>query len=86
VAKPSITGIITKKFELMDMSTIKILSIAGLIMALAVVASISPTQSQAMLPEVGEQSQVIEQQTSSPGNATATITITMTGIADDSMK
>ena len=64
----------------MNLPTIKILSIVGLIIALAIIASILPpqSQSQAMLPEVGEQSQVIEQQISPQGNATATITITMT--------
>jgi hypothetical protein len=69
----------------MNLPTIKILSIAGLIMALAITAGILPPQSQtqAMQPEIVEQSQVIEQQTSPQGNATATITITMTGVADD---
>ena len=63
----------------------KSLSIIGLIIALAIIASILPpqSQSQAMLPEVGEQSQVIEQQTSPQGNATATITITMTTVSND---
>ena len=72
----------------MNLRTIKILSIVGLIIALAIIASILPpqSQSQAILPEAGEQSQVIEQQTSPQGNATATITITMTGVADDPMK
>ena len=66
----------------MNLPTIKILSIVGLIIALAMIASILPSQpqSQAMLPEVGKQSQVIEQQISPQGNATATITITMTGV------
>ena len=69
----------------MNLPTIKILSIVGLIIALAIIASILPpqSQSQAMLPEVGEQSQVIEQQISPQGNATATITITMTTAPND---
>ena len=70
----------------MNLPTIKILSIVGLIIALVMIASILPPQSQpqAMLPEVEEQSQVIEQQTSPQGNATATITITMTTVSNDS--
>jgi len=69
----------------MNLRIIKILSIAGLIIALMLVTSILPpqSQSQAMLPETGEQSQVMEQQISPPGNATATITITMTTVSDD---
>lgn len=69
----------------MNLGTIKFLSIVGLIIALAIIASLLPPQSQAqaILPEVGEQSQVIEQQISPQGNATATIMITMTGVADD---
>lgn len=66
----------------MNFPTIRILSIVGLIITLAIIASMLPiqSQSQAILPEVGEQSQVIERQTSPQGNATATITITMTGM------
>jgi hypothetical protein len=64
----------------MNLSTIRILSIVGLIMTLAIIASMSPTQSQAQAMGDGEQSQIIEQQISPLGNATATITITMTGI------
>ena len=69
----------------MNVPNIKILSIVGLIITLAIIASILPSQSQsqAMLPEVGEQSQVIEQQTSPKGNATATITLTMTTVSND---
>ena len=61
---------------------VKIASIVGLLIALAIIASLLPpqSQSQAILPEVGEQSQVIEQQTSPQHNATATITITMTTV------
>lgn len=64
----------------MNLPTTKILSIVGLIIALAIIAGILPpqSQSQAMLPGIGEQSQVIEQQNSPQGNATATITITWT--------
>jgi hypothetical protein len=63
---------------------IKIVGIIGLTIALAITASILPPrlQSQAMLPEAGEESQVIEEQISPSGNATATITITMTGVSD----
>ena len=70
---------------MMNLRTLKILSIAGLILTLAIITSISPpqSQSQAMLPEVGEQSQVIKQQISPQGNATATITITMTTAPND---
>ena len=66
----------------MNLPTIKILGIVGLIIALVMIASILPpqSQSQTMLPEVGEQKQVIKQQISPQGNATATITITMTGM------
>lgn len=65
---------------------VKIASIVGLLIALAIIASLLPpqSQSQAILPEVGEQSQVIEQQTSPQGNATATITITMTTVSNNS--
>ena len=72
----------------MNLPTIKILSILGLIIASAIIASMSPPQSQseAMSPDVEEQNQVSEEQTSPKGNATATITITMTGVADDPMK
>jgi hypothetical protein len=65
---------------------VNIIGIVVLIIALVFLTSMLPpqSQSQAMLPEVGEQSQVIEEQISPPGNATATITITMTGVADDS--
>jgi hypothetical protein len=69
---------------MMNLPTVRILSIVGLIIALAIIASMLPTQSQAIVPEDVEQSQVIEQQTSPPGNATATIMITMTGVADNS--
>jgi hypothetical protein len=71
----------------MNLPTVKILSIAGLIIALVVIACILPSHSQAqgMTPEAREESQVLEEQVSPPGNATATITITMTGVADDAM-
>ena len=70
-----------------NLRILKIASIVGLIIASAIIASMSPpqSQSQAMLPEVGEQSQVTEQQICPRGNSTATITITMTGVADDSI-
>jgi len=70
----------------MNLLTIKILSIVGLIIALAVVTIVllPESQSQAMLPDVEEQNQVLEQQTSPQGNATATITITWTTTPCDS--
>lgn len=69
---------------MMNLRTIKMLSIVGLIIALAIIASILPlqSQSQAMLAEVEEQSQVVKQQTSPQGNATATITITWTTVSN----
>ena len=67
----------------MNLPPIRILSIVGLIITLAIIASMLPIQSQAMLPEAGEQSQVIEEQISPQGNATATITITMTTVSND---
>jgi hypothetical protein len=66
----------------MNLPIIKILIIAGLIVALAITAGISPPQSQAQAMGIGEQNQVIEQQISPLSNATATITITMTGVED----
>lgn len=73
---------------MMNLRTLKILSIVGLIIALAIIASISPphAQSQATLPDVEEQNQASEEQISPQHNATATITITMTGVTDDPMK
>jgi len=68
----------------MNFPTIRILSIVGLIITLAIISSMLPIQSQAMLPEAEEQSQIMEQQTSPKGNATATITITMTTVSNDS--
>lgn len=58
----------------------KVLITVGLIIALAMVASLLPSQSQsqAMPPDVEEQNQVTEEQVSPENNATATITITMT--------
>lgn len=61
----------------------KSLSIIGLIIALAVVTIVLPPESQATPSDVEEQNQVSEDQVSPQGNATATITITMTGIIDD---
>jgi hypothetical protein len=65
-----------------NLHTIKILAIAGLIIAPIIIASMLLNQPQAQAKGGGEQSQVIEQQTSPQGNATATITITMTGVSD----
>lgn len=58
----------------------KISIVIGLILALAIVAGISlpQSESQAMPPDIEEQNQVVEEQVSPQGNATATITITMT--------
>ena len=64
---------------------VKSLIIIGLVIALAVVTIVLPPESQATPPDVEEQNQISEEQTSPQGNATATITITMTGIADDSI-
>lgn len=62
----------------MEIRIVKVLSIVGLTMALAIISNISPPQSQVMLSEVNEQNQVMNKQTSPRGNATATITITWT--------
>lgn len=65
---------------MIDLHIIKILGIVGLVIALAIVASmlLPQFQSQATPPDVEEQNQVSEEQVSPQDNATATITITMT--------
>lgn len=68
---------------MMSRPFVKSLSIIGLIIALAVVTIVLPPESQATPSDVEEQNQVSEDQVSPQGNATATITITMTGIIDD---
>jgi len=62
----------------MNSRTVEILSIVGLVIALAIMASMLPSQSQAMPPDVEEQNQTTEEQVSPQDGATATITITMT--------
>lgn len=70
----------------MNLPAIKILSIVGLIIALAIVTGIllSQSESQAMPPDVEEHNQVTEQQVSPQDKATATITITMTTASNGS--
>lgn len=66
---------------------IKILGIAGLIIALAIMASTAhQPQLQAMPSDVGEQSQVMEEEVSPKDKTTATITITMTTAPNSLMK
>ena len=72
---------------MMNLRILKILTIIGLIIALAVAGSMLPpqSQSQAMPPDVQEQNQVTEEQTPQD-KATATITITWTTASNDSQE
>ena len=65
---------------MMNLRIVKILSFAGLIIVLAIIASIllPQSQSQAMPPDIEKQNQVTEKQVSPQDKATATITITWT--------
>lgn len=69
----------------MNLRILKIASILGLIIALAIVTSILPAQSQlqAMSPDVEDKNQVAEEQASPQNKATATITITWTTAPND---
>ena len=61
---------------------VKILGIIGLIIALALVAGMLPSQSQAMPSDVEEQNQVTKEQVPSQDKATAIITITITTLSN----
>jgi len=65
---------------MMNLHIVKIVSVVGILIALAIVASmlLPRFQSQAMPSDVDEQNLLTEEQVSSQGKATATITITMT--------
>jgi hypothetical protein len=69
----------------MNARVLKILGLIALITVLAILSSVLPSrfQSQAMSTTIGEQSQVKEEQTPPQNKATATITITMTGVVSD---
>jgi len=69
----------------MNFRIIKILGILGLIIALAIVTSILPSQPQlqAMPSDVEDKNQVTEEQASPQNQATATITITWTTAPND---